>query len=182
MLIKKRESAGLEHFNNSEDFTEYSNDMNGIYKNIEEYNLHEKHRILIVFDETMADMLSIKKINLIETELFIRHRKLNISFAFITQSFFAVQKHIALNSTHYFIITIPNIRELQQIAFSHLSDIEFKDFNNFYKKCTAKPYSLLAIDCTLVTDNSLRFRKNLLEKILKIFMAINDTVRDEKTV
>ena len=60
---------------------------------------------------------------------------------------------------------IPNKRELQQIAFNHLSDIDFKDFMNLYKKCTAKLYSFLVIDATLASDNPSHFRKNLLERI-----------------
>ena len=60
---------------------------------------------------------------------------------------------------------IPNKRELQQIAFNHSSGIDFQDFMNLYKKCTAKPYLFLAIDTTLASDNSLRFRKNLLGRI-----------------
>ena len=60
---------------------------------------------------------------------------------------------------------IPNKGELQQISFNHSSDIDFRDFMNFYKKCTAKPYSFLVIDATLGLDNPLRFRKNLLERI-----------------
>ena len=73
----------------------------------------------------IADMLSNKKLSPIVTELFIRGRKLSISFIFITQSYFAVPKNIRLNSTHFFIMKIPNKRELQQIAFNHLSDIDF---------------------------------------------------------
>ena len=146
-------------------FIEHSNDMDDIYKNIEEYNPNKKRKILIVFDGMIADMLSNKKLNPIVTELFIRGRKLNISLVFITQSYFAVPKNIRLNSTHYFIMKIPNKQELQQIAFNHSSDIDFKDFMNLYKKCTAKPYSFLVIDATLASDNPLRFRKNLLERI-----------------
>ena len=67
----------------------------------------------------IADMLSNKKRNSLVTELFIRGRKLNISIVFITQSNFSVPKNIRLNSTHYFIMKIPNIRALQQIAFNH---------------------------------------------------------------
>ena len=110
-------------------------------------------------------MLSNKKVNPIATELFIRGRKLNILIVFITQSFLAVPKDIRLNSTHYSIMKIPNKRELQQIAFNHSSDIDFQDFMNLYKKCTAKPYSLLVIDTTLASDNPSRFRKKLLERI-----------------
>ena len=86
-------------------------------------------------------MLSNKKINPIVTELFIRGRKQNISLVFVTQSYFAVPKNIRLNSMHYFIMKVSNKRELQQIAFNHLSGIDFQYFMNLYKKCTAKPYS-----------------------------------------
>ena len=139
--------------------------MNDIYKNTEEYNPNKKRKILIVFDDMIADMLNNKKFNPIVIELFIKGRKLNISLIFITQSYFAVPKTIKLNSTHYFVIKIPSKRELQQTAFNHSSDIDFQDFMNLYKKCTAKPYSFLVIDTTLASDNSLRFRKNLLERI-----------------
>ena len=60
---------------------------------------------------------------------------------------------------------IPNKRRLPQIAFNKSSDVDFQDFLNLYKKCTEKPYSFLVIDTTLASDNSLRFRKNLLERI-----------------
>ena len=84
-----------------------------IFKNIEEYNPNKKHKTLIVFDDMIVDMLSNKKLNPIVTEWFIRGRKLNNSLVFITQSYFAVSKTIRLNSTHYFIIKIPNKQELQ---------------------------------------------------------------------
>ena len=109
--------------------------------------------------------LVIKKLNPVVTELIIRDRKLNISLVFITQSYFAVPKNVRLNSTHYFIMKMPNKRELQQIAFNHPSDIDFQDFMNLHKICTAKPYSFLVIDASLASDNDLRFRKNLSERI-----------------
>ena len=93
--------------------------------------------------------------------MFIRGKKLNISLAFITQSCFKVAKDVRLNSTHFFIMKIPNERELQQIALNHSSDINTKDFINIYKKCTDKPYSFLVNDTTLSSDDPLRFRKNL---------------------
>ena len=110
-------------------------------------------------------MLNEKKVNPIVTELFISGRKLKISLVFITQSYFVSPKNIRLNSLHYFITKIPNKGKLQQISFNHSSDIDFRDFMNFYKKCTAKRYSFLVIDATLALDNPLRFRKNLLERI-----------------
>ena len=84
------------------------------------------------------------KNNPIVTELFIRERKLNISLVFITQSYFDVAKSIRLNSTHYFVMKIPNKRELLQTAFNHSSDINLKDFMNLYKKSTGKPYSFFS--------------------------------------
>ena len=107
-------------------------------------------------------MINNKKLNPIVTELFIGGRKLNISIVFITQSCFKVPKDVRLNSTHFFIMKIPNKRELQQIALNHSSDIDFKDFIKIFKKYTAEPYSFLVNDTTLPSDNPLRFRKNLL--------------------
>ena len=100
-FIKKREDVGTKNFNDSKAFIEYSNDMNNIYKNTEEYNPNKKRKILIVFDDMIADMLSNKKLDPIVNEFFIRSRKLNISLVFITQSYIAVPKNIRLNSTHY---------------------------------------------------------------------------------
>ena len=104
--------------------------MDDIYKNIEEYNPNKKRKILIVFDDMIADMFSNKKLNPIVTELFIRGRKLNISLVCITQSYFAVPKNIRLNSTHYFVVKISNKRELQQTAFNHSLNIDFQDYES----------------------------------------------------
>ena len=105
-------------------------------------------------------MLSNKKLNPIVTELFIRGRKLNISLVFITQSYFAVPKNIRLNSTHYFVMKIPNKRELQEIAFDHSSDILFQDFTNLYKRSTVELYSFLVINAILSSDKFLAFQKD----------------------
>ena len=102
-----------------------------------------------------------KELNSIITELFIRGKKLSISLIFITQSYFKVPKDVRLNTSHFFIMKIPNKRELQQIAINHSSDINTKDFIEIYRKCTDKPYSFLVIDTTLSSNNRLRFRKNL---------------------
>ena len=83
-LINKRESVGIDHFNDPKAFIEYSNDMYNVYKNIDEYNPDNKNKILIVFDDMIADMIHNKKLDSIVTELFIRGRKLNISLVFIT--------------------------------------------------------------------------------------------------
>ena len=107
-LINKREKVGLNYFNNPKAFMEYSNDMQDVQKNIEDYNPIKKRKILIVFDDMIADMINNNKLNPIVTELFIRRRKLNISIAFVTQSYFKVPKDVRLNSTHFFIMKIPN--------------------------------------------------------------------------
>ena len=85
-LINKREGVGIDHFNDPKAFIEYSNDMQDVYKNIDEYNPDKENKILIVFDDMIADMIHNKKLDSIVTELFIRGRKLNISLFFITQS------------------------------------------------------------------------------------------------
>ena len=123
----------------------------------------KKHKILIVFDDLIADIINNKKLNPVVTELFIRGRKLNISIIFISQSYFKVPKDVRLNSIHFCIVKIPNKRELQQITLNHSSDIDFKDFIKIYKKCTAEPYSFLVNDTSLPSDDPLRFRKNLLK-------------------
>ena len=66
-LINKRESAGSKYLNDSKNFIEYSHDMGDIYKDIEEYNPNKKRKILIVFDDMIADILSDKKLNPIVT-------------------------------------------------------------------------------------------------------------------
>ena len=112
-LINKREKVGLDHFNDPKAFLEYSNDMQNVYKNIEDYNPNKKRKILIVFDDMIADKINNKKLNPVVTELFIRRRKLNISIVFITKSYFKVPKDVRFNSTHFFIMKIPNKKELQ---------------------------------------------------------------------
>ena len=107
--------------------------MQGVYKNIEEYSIDKEREILIVFDDMIADMIISKKLNSIVTELFIRGRKLNISLAFIIQSYFKVPKDIRINSTYFLIMKISNKRELHRIALNHLSDITSKDFIKIYK-------------------------------------------------
>ena len=161
-LINKSEKVGLGHFDDPKTFMEYSNDMQDVYKNIEVYNPIEKRKILIVFDDMIADMIINNKLNPIVTELFIRGRKLNISIVFITQSYFKVPEDVRLNSTHFYILKIPNKRELQQTALNHSSDIDYKDFMKIYKKYTKELRSFLVNDRTLPSDDPLRFRKNLL--------------------
>ena len=100
-LIKKHENAGIKHLNDPNRLIECSNTMDGVYKNINDYNPRRKRKNLIVFDDMIADAKDNKKLQAIIEELFIRCRKLNISLFFITQSYFSVSKDVKLNSTHY---------------------------------------------------------------------------------
>ena len=105
-MIKKHENNGIKYYNDPNAFIECSNTIRGIYKNIDEYNLNRKIKILIVFDDMIADIMTNKKSQALTKELFIRCRKLNISLVFITQSYFSVPKDVRLNSTHYLIMKI----------------------------------------------------------------------------
>ena len=107
--------------------------MQDVYKNIEEYNIGKKRKILIVFDDMIVDMINNKKLNPAVTELFIKGRKWDISIFFITQLHFKVPKDVRLNSTYFLIMTVLNKREIQQMALNHSSDIEFKDFIKIYE-------------------------------------------------
>ena len=95
-LIKKHEDAGIKHLRDSNAFIECSNTMDDIYENIDDYNLNRKRKTLIVFDDLIADIMGNKKSRSLIKELFIRGRKLNISLAFITQSYFSVPKDVRL--------------------------------------------------------------------------------------
>ena len=131
-MIKKREDVGIKHFNDRNAFIECSNMMNDIYQNIDDYNPNRQRKILIVFDDMIADIMTNKKFQAIIKELFIRCRKLNISLAFITQSYFSVPKDVRLNSTHYLIMKINNRKESQNISVNHSADIDCKDFMRIY--------------------------------------------------
>ena len=162
-LIKKREDVGIKHVNNANAFIECSNTMDDVYKNIHDYNPNRKRKILIVFDDMIADIMTNKKFQAIIKELFIRCRKLNISLVFITQSYFSVPKDVRLNSTYYLIMKINNKRELQNIAINHSADIDYQDFIKIYRECTKEPYNFLTIDTTLPASDLLRFRKKLFD-------------------
>ena len=135
-LIKNRENAGIKHVNDPKAFIECSNTMNDIYENIDDYNPNRRRKILIIFDNMIADIMTNKKFQSIIKELFIRCRKLDISFVFITQSYFSVPKDVRLNSTHYLIMKINNRKELQNIAINHSADIDYKDLMKIYRECT----------------------------------------------
>ena len=136
--------------------------MDDIHRNIEEYNPNKKRKILTFFDLITANMLNDKKFNPIVTELFIRGRTLNIRLAFFRQSYSAVPKNISLNTAHYCIIKVPTT----------------KDCINFCKNVLQKQNYFSIIDATLASDNPLHFRKNLLERIYKLIMTIDDKMKN----
>ena len=164
-LIKNSKNAGINHLNHSKAFIECSNTMDGVYEKIDHYNPNRRRKVLIVFDDVIADIMTNKKFQSIIKELFIRCRKINISLVFITQSYFSVLKNVRLNSTHYLIMKINNKREIQNIAINHSADIDYKEFIKIYRECTKKPYNFLTIDTILPSTNTLRFRKNLFDTL-----------------
>ena len=164
-LIKKRENVGTKHYNDPTAFFECSNTMDDGYENIVNYNPKRDKKILIVFEDMIADIMTNKKFKAIIKELFIRCRKLNISLVFITQSYFSVPKDVRLNSTHYLIMRINKKRELQNISINHSADIDYQDFMKMYRECTREPYNILTTDTTLPASDPLRFRKNLFESL-----------------
>ena len=137
--------------------------MDDVYENIHYYNSSRKRKILIIFDDMIADIMTNEKFQAITKELFIRCRKVNISLAFITQTYFSVLKHVRWNSTHYLIRKINNKRELQNIAINHSADIDYQDFMKICRECTKEPFNFLTIDTTLPASDPLRFRKNLFD-------------------
>ena len=139
--------------------------MRNVDKNINHYNSDKENKILVVFDDMIADMIQNEKLNSIVTELFIRGRKLNISLVFNTQLYFKAPKDARLNTNDFFITKSLSKRELQQIAINYSSDVSTEDFVNIYRKCTTEPYSFFVNSTTLASDNPLRFRKNLLRHI-----------------
>ena len=133
--------------------------MDDVYNNIDDYNPKRKRKILIVFHDMIADVMTNKRFQAMIKELFISCIKLNIFLIFITQSYFSVPKKVRLNSTHYVIMKIHNKRELQQIAINHSAAIDYKDVLKIYRNCTKKPYSFFIIDTTLPSDEPMRFEK-----------------------
>ena len=157
-LIKIHEKVDVDHHNDPRTYNEYSNDMRDVYKNINDYNPYNENKIFIFFDDMIADMINIKKLDSVVTELFIRGRKFNISLVLSRNHILRFQKMLE-NTTHFFIRKVPNRRELQETARNHSSDIKTEDFNNIYTECTAEPYSFLVNDTMLASDNPLRFGK-----------------------
>ena len=162
-LINKREQAGIKNLNDPHAFIEYSNDMDDVLDDINNYNKNRDKKVLIIFDGMIADIMRSEKFKAIVKELFMRCRKLNISIVFITQSYFRTPKEARLNITHYILMKMGNKRELKSIAEENSGHLDFKDFLNIYNYCTKEPYSFMLVD-TRPTAR-VTFQKNFDEPI-----------------
>ena len=160
-LINNRKNAGIKHFNNPAAFIEYSNGMDDVFTNIDHNNKQRKQKMLIIFDDMIADNMSSKNFKAIVKELFIRCRKLNISIVFITQSYFRTPKDARLSSTHYVLMKIGNKKELRSIAEEKSGNVDYKGFLKMHNYCTIEPYSFMTIDAT--PNSTMVFRKNFTE-------------------
>ena len=135
-LIKNHKNTGIKHLNVPNGFIGCFNTMDGVYKNIHDYNPNRTRKIVIIFDDMIEDIKDNKKFKAIIEELTIRCRKSSISLVFIAQSYFSVPKDVRLNSTHYLIMKINNRKELQNIAINHSDEIDYKVFREIYRECT----------------------------------------------
>ena len=145
-LIHKREQAGIKNLDDPHAFIEYSSDMNDVLDDINNYNKNRDKKVLIIFDDMIADIMKSEKIKAIVKELFIRCKKLNISIIFITQSYFRIPKDARLNSTHYILMKIGNKKGLKSIAEENSGHLDFKDYLKIYNYCTKEPYSFMMVD------------------------------------
>ena len=160
-LINKTEQAGIKNLNDPHAFIEYSDDMNDVYENINNYNKNRDKRVLIVFDDMIADIEHNKNFKRIIKELLYRTRKINVSLVFITQCYFRALKDARLNSTHYILMKIGNKKELKSIAEEKSGNLDYKDFLKMYNYCMSEPYSFMTIDARL--NATMVFRKNFTE-------------------
>ena len=162
-LINKREQAEIKNLNDLHAIIEYSSDVNDVLEDINDYNKNRDKKVLVIFDDMIADIMRSEKFKAIVKALFIRCRKLNISIVFITQSYFRTPKDARLNSTHYMLMKIGNKKELKSIAEENSGYLDFKDFLKIYNRCTDKPYSFMMVD-TRPTAH-VTFKKNFDEPI-----------------
>ena len=157
-LINKREQAVIKNLNDRHAFTEYSDDMNDVLDDINNYNKNRDKKVLIVFDDMIADIEYNKNFKRIIKELFYRAHKINVSIIFITKSYYRALKDARLNSTHYILMKIGNEKELKRIAEEKSGHLDYKDFLEIYNCCTRKPYSFTTIDTRPTA--SVIFKKN----------------------
>ena len=135
-LINKREEAGIKNINDPHAFIEYSDDMNDVLDGINDYNKNRDKKVIIVFDDMIADIEYNKNFKRIIKELFYRARKINVSIVFITQSYFRTSKDARLNSIHYILMRIRHKKELKRIAEEKSGHLDYKDFFKMYNHCT----------------------------------------------
>ena len=138
--------------------------MNDVLEDINNYNKKRDKKVLIIFDDMIADIMRSEKFKAIVKELFIRCRKLNISIVFIMQSYFRTPKDARLNSTYYILMKIDHKKELKSIAEEHSCHLDFKDFLKIYNYCTKDPYSFIMVD-TRPTAR-VTFKKNFDEPLM----------------
>ena len=115
-LINKREQAGIKNLDDPKAFIQYSDDMDDVLDDINNYSKNRDKKVLIVFDDMIADIEYNKNFKRIIKELFYRARKINVSIVFIMQSYFRALKNARLNSRHYILMKINNKKELKRIA------------------------------------------------------------------
>ena len=168
----KREQAGIKNLNDPHAFIEYSSDMNDVLEDINNYNKKRDKKVLIIFDDMIADIMRSEKFKAIVKELFIRCRKLHISIVFITQSYFRTPKDARLNSTYYILMKIGNQKELKSIAEEHSSHLDFKDFLKIYNYCTNEPYSFMMVDTR--PNARVTFKKNFDKPLMSGTYINND--------
>ena len=159
-LINKREQAGIKNLNDPHAFIEYSDDMEDVLDDTNNYNKNRDKKVLIVFDDMIADIEYNKIFKRIIKELFYRARKINVSILFITQSYFRALKDARLNSTHYITMKINNKKELKRIAEEKSGHLDYKDFLKMYNYCTQEPYSFMTIDARPTA--TIPFKKTLM--------------------
>ena len=132
--------------------------MNDVFENIDDYNKKRIKKVLLVFDDMIADTEHNKNSKKVIKELFYRACKLNLSIVFITQSYFRALKDARLNSTHHVLMKLGNKKELKSIAEEKSGHLDYKDFLKIYNFCTKEPYSFMLIDVRPTTTNP--FTKN----------------------
>ena len=137
--------------------------MSDALDDINNYNKNRDKKVLIVFDDMIADIEYNKDFKRIIKKLFYRARKINVSIVFITQSYLRALKDARLNSTHYILMKISNKNELKRIAEEKSGHLDYKEFLKIHNYCTREPYSFMLIDTRPTA--SVRFKKNFDESI-----------------
>ena len=163
-LINKIEQTGIKNLNDPHAFIEYSDDIDDVLDDINNFDKNRDKKVLIVFVDMIADIEYNKKFKRIIKELFYRARKINVSIVFITQSYFRALKDARLNSTHDIQTKIGNKKELKRIAEEQLGHLDYKDFLRIYNYCTREPYSFMLIDTRPTA--SITFKKNFDEPLI----------------